>query len=443
MLTSIRTTSGWHAPATADRLVAGRRLADELDVRRRRRAAAGGRPGTRRGRRRPGRGSLGPGRCDVLLAHVAAGPERQPGEDARPALRPPLDRAPRRPPPRRARASTPGPCPRRGGPGRRVPSSATSIVELAAGGEPHAARARAGVADGVGHRLDRDPVGGDLDRGRQLGQRRRVALDADRGPPRHRRSAPPSSRARLLADRAGQPQLVERRRPQPVDQPPDVGERLAHLGRQRLELAPAPRPGRRRAPRRTPRRASRSPPASAPARRGGRAAAGAAPPRARARAARATGRGRRAAACAWTAAPAWRARSCEQRELVVAEAALAAPHAEHQPPDRLRAVDEVDRLRPSAPGCRARRRPGSRPPRRSPRGRRTAGAARRRRSRRSPGRRARAPPPTRAAARAGASPATARRASRTCSRLTARWSTSRSGSATSAARPVASRSSTT
>ena len=80
--------------------------------------------------------------------------------------------------------------------------------------ETDGARARVRVPPDVGQRLLRDPVRGDLDGGRELGQRGR-RVDGDDASCRRlpRREA---------AERGGEPELVERRGPQAVDQPADV-----------------------------------------------------------------------------------------------------------------------------------------------------------------------------------------------------------------------------
>ena len=201
------------------------------------------------------------------------------------------------------------PVPARGASGTPRPSSVTSTVSWLPACEPDPARARPGVADGVGHRLDGDPVRGDLDRRRQLGQLDAARTRRGSTPPRRCAVRAPVESRRLMADRAGEAQLVERRRPQPVDQPPDVGERLADLGAQRLQL-PSRRRGvvvdhrRRRLGPHPDRRERR-----ARDRRGGRVRSRR---RSSSRATTSRSRDRASASrscCAWIAAPAWRARS--------------------------------------------------------------------------------------------------------------------------------------
>ena len=129
--------------------------------------------------------------------------------------------------------------------------------------------ARPGVAGGVGQRLQRDAVRGDLDRGRQRRQAARALDDRPRAEP-----ARPVRGARRPA------QLVQDRRAQVVDEPADVGDGLlglARAGRQQVRGRAGgrgePRGGRCRA--RAPRRR-----ASGRGRRAGRGAAGGVPPRA-------------------------------------------------------------------------------------------------------------------------------------------------------------------
>ena len=81
---------------------------------------------------------------------------------------------------------------------------------------------RVRVADGVRDRLRRDPIGRHLDRRRQR-RERRALIDADvRSGQACSVDADP-----LLADRAHQTELVERHRPQSVDELPHLADRVA------------------------------------------------------------------------------------------------------------------------------------------------------------------------------------------------------------------------
>ena len=87
------------------------------------------------------------------------------------------------------------PVPARGVSGRPRPSSVTSTVSWLPASQPDAACAVPGVADGVGHRLDGDPVGRHLDRGRQLRQRGRARIRPRSPPSQSRRRCRRSRRA--------------------------------------------------------------------------------------------------------------------------------------------------------------------------------------------------------------------------------------------------------
>ena len=224
-------------------------------------------PGRDRGDRLLARRGLArPGRCRPRSPAAAARPARNAawssatrtrirsarlahGAAARPSGRRARTRVP--PSGRRSTATSPPtsaarscidsrPVPRRGDVGQAAAVVGDLDRQLAVGAQRDAARARPGVADGVGHGLDRDPVGRDLDGRGQLGQV--GGLDADpRSDAVPRASSPPPIEARrLLADRAREAELVERGRAEAVHEPADVGERLAHLLAERLELAPAP-----------------------------------------------------------------------------------------------------------------------------------------------------------------------------------------------------------
>ncbi len=343
MLTSISTTSGWVVPA--------RRIASSPVVASPASSMSGAVPSSDR---RPDRNEAWssatrtrmrspPGcRCHVLLAHVAAGPAS--GSRARTRVPPPACGSTRSSPPSSsARAdidSMPVPATNAG----RVAGAVVRHLDLEhpAGGDAHAAGPRVGVAHGVRHRLDRDPVRGDLDRGRQVGERRGRAGDRD---PDRRIARPALQPTRLLVDRGDEPHLVDRRRSQAVDQPPDVRERDADLGRQLLQQ----RPGRSRVV--VERRRGRLGPHPDRGQRRPQPVVQVAPqpaplllarehePFARSdevvpQPDRAHGRARLAAEIR------------EQRQLVVVEALLAAAHAQHEPPDGLRAAHERDgRLR--------------------------------------------------------------------------------------------------
>ena len=300
MLTSIRTTSGWdrRTATTASSPVAASPTTSTS-------------PAVSSSARRPPRNAawssaistriVEPGSVTRSLFRAAAA--------RRPAFRPRVGarRRPRRRPRRRARAWTRG----RSRP-RRLRDAAAVVRhldrQLAAGLEPDPARARAGVADGVGHRLDRDPVRRDLDRRGQLGQLDRLALDVDRRRP---------GVGVRAAGRVGPPAGRSRRRG-PARRAPAAAARRPAAGRRR-----APRGPRRPAPpaavgaaagsssstaadasARIPIAASDGPRPSWRSRRSRRRSSSRATTsrsRDRARASR--------SCCAWIAAPAWRARS--------------------------------------------------------------------------------------------------------------------------------------
>ena len=75
---------------------------------------------------------------------------------------------------------------------------------------------------GVGEGFGGDPVGGDLDRGRQWRQGRGGHQDVQ-----HAAFGEPG---RVLLQRGHQAELVQGRRPQVVDEPADVGEGGLYLG---------------------------------------------------------------------------------------------------------------------------------------------------------------------------------------------------------------------
>ena len=109
------------------------------------------------------------------------------------------------------------PTPARYASGKPVPSSRTSTArQPSIDGDADGARARLRVARRVGDRLERDPVCGHLDR---CGQRRQVgrAVDDDA-----KVAVQPGG---LLAQRADESELVERRRAKVMDEPAYVGNR--------------------------------------------------------------------------------------------------------------------------------------------------------------------------------------------------------------------------
>ena len=335
MLTSIRTTSGCSSDGAADGRVAGPRPR-RPPARRAPSGAARAGPGrnaswssamTTRIAASGAAGSGGASASDASTLSAAArsvgltpGPRAHDGVRAHVRTVPPSgSRATTRVPPsawRSTRSSPPSSAARalidsRPVPGTKPvglprPSSVTSIARSGACLDQDAAGPRLGVPHRIRHRLDRDPVGGNLDRGRQLGQRRGLAVDRD---PRRRLAAAPLEPPRLLVDRRDQAELVERRRSKAVDEAADVGERDLHLARSARPAAGAPRRDRSRSSRRTPRRACRSRRATDPSpswrsRRSRRRSSS----RARTRCSRERTRSSRSR-IACTAAPAWRPRS--------------------------------------------------------------------------------------------------------------------------------------
>ena len=226
-------------------------------------------------------------------------------------------------------------------------------------------------------------------------------------------AAPPASRrAACWRDRFDEPELVERRWPQPVDEAAHIGQRHADVAAKLVEQLPRTlgiRPERRgRGLGAQADRGQRRPEAvmQVPPEPTALLLAGDDEPLPRPREIvpqpdRAD-RGSRLPP-----------EVLEQPQLVAAEAGLTGAHAQHEPSDSLRAVDErhVDawrrvarRVRPRRVRCR---------PHRRARAPRTAAAARPRPCRRSRGTHGRVPRPTRARRRADASRAMVRRARRT------------------------------
>ena len=215
---SIRTTSGWRARA-AHGLVAGLGLADERQVRL-------GSEQRRQARPEPGV-VVGDQDPDRLVGHASAGgggiEERQASDDPGPAARPRLDPA--------LAAELGGPLVHRATsrrpPALRRQSSAVVLDdERQVGPADEAQRARrgAGMADGVGHRLRADPVGGDLDRRGQRGQapvrrdvetRRAGRLEPVGGEPEGTRPARPRRSPAAGARRRGGERRRPRSRPRP------------------------------------------------------------------------------------------------------------------------------------------------------------------------------------------------------------------------------------
>ena len=94
----------------------------------------------------------------------------------------------------------------------------------------HLAVPRAGVPDRVGDGLDHDAVRGDLDGGRKRGQ---VIPGVHAGGEASARGQPLDG----LGARAGQAELVQGRRPQPLDEAPDVDDRAADLLAEVVQLS--------------------------------------------------------------------------------------------------------------------------------------------------------------------------------------------------------------
>ena len=181
--------------------------------------------------------------------------ERQPREDARATARPaarPASSPPSSSAPASRIDSRPVPADERG----RVARAVVGRPRSRAPARRRAAPGRRGrrVAHGVGHRLDGDPVGGDLDRRRQLGQRRRRARDeiADRRVARRRpRAAAPAGRSRPRARprrspvaAARRPAAGRRRAPTPTSAAAPPAARRAAAGSS-SSVAAAPRPASR------------------------------------------------------------------------------------------------------------------------------------------------------------------------------------------------------
>ena len=78
------------------------------------------------------------------------------------------------------------------------------------------------MPDGVGHCLDHDPVGGDLDSGRQRGQ-------VVRGVHARRQAGADGQPLDGLGARTGKAELIQGRRTQPFDQAPDIDHGAADL----------------------------------------------------------------------------------------------------------------------------------------------------------------------------------------------------------------------
>ena len=105
---------------------------------------------------------------------------------------------------------------------------------VAAAGEGQGAAPGVGVADGVRDGLDHDPVGGDLDRGRQPAEG--TGLDRDD------RAARPADRRKLLTERIDEPERIEPRRSELPGHRPDLAQGAAQVGPDLVEQ----RPDRRR-----------------------------------------------------------------------------------------------------------------------------------------------------------------------------------------------------
>jgi hypothetical protein len=84
------------------------------------------------------------------------------------------------------------------------------------------------VPHDVGKRFRGDAKGGDFDGRRQA--MHRVAGDRDVD---GERGCGPRQLLRLQLKGSHEPELVERRRPEPIDDPPDVGDRLLGLTHER------------------------------------------------------------------------------------------------------------------------------------------------------------------------------------------------------------------
>ncbi len=96
-------------------------------------------------------------------------------------------------------------------------------LEGAVHGDPNPAGAGVRMSRHVRHRLQRDPVRGDLDGGRKAVKvLRRVHLDAN--------VLTDSESFRLLTQRPDEPELVEGGRAQGVHEPANVRDRVLNLG---------------------------------------------------------------------------------------------------------------------------------------------------------------------------------------------------------------------
>ena len=412
------------------RLVARLGLADERQAPPASRAAPRGPTGIRRGRRRPGSGSARPSRLGRPRCKDQAAAGRRPACRRRAGARRGTPRRARRP----ARASTASPTPARAARGKPTAVVLDDDRQVVAAGEAERAARRASVADGVGHRLGADPVRGDLDRGGQVGQTARR--------PRRRAFGAPG---RLEAiggepERADEADLVDRRRPQRVDEPADVGDggrdtsawssAMQLRGPLRVvahEASRRPRPASRCA-------ASAGPRPSCRSRRSRRRSSSRA----------VTSRSREArrssvssAACAAT--PIWLGEIVEQpevggRQRVGRDRAARRGAGPSAAPGTSsgRSMTSSGRVAPlrGEPGVRV-----PDPARAPTYGSRSASATVSTTTR---GIDVRVDAQPRAARRAGGSPAPARRDRRRRSRVAARWRASRIGSAASAAIPVAS-----
>ena len=97
------------------------------------------------------------------------------------------------------------------------------VRQLPARGQPDRAVGGSGVSDRVGHRLRGDPVGGDLDGGRQLGEGA-VGLDGHLGRAGGAEPVPGQPQ------RPDQAELVDRGGSQAIDETTDVADRAGDLG---------------------------------------------------------------------------------------------------------------------------------------------------------------------------------------------------------------------